>query len=122
MSQKFAGRVRDQGRDRTSLAFASLLHDELVGDVRGVVLKVDCCDVFIARLNLRPTIDFDAHVLFHHIGMSVANADDGALAHNVELVVERHHLDAAVLVTDDALGHSVKSTSIIASSLADHLH
>ena len=103
------------------LSFASLLHDELVGDVRGVVLQVDRRDVLGRCFDLGPTIDLNTHVLLHNIGVCVADANNGTLAHNIELLIESHHLDAAVLVTNDAFSDAVEVTAIITATLADHL-
>ena len=116
-----AGIVRDQGGDRNSL-IRSLLDNKFVLDVRGVVLEVDVGDGLGGALDFGPPVDLQAQVLLDHVRVGVADADSLALLHNIELLIKCHHLDAAVLVTDDALGHAIERASVVASAFANHAH
>ena len=61
-------------------------------------------------------------MLLNDMGVGISDADESTLLDNVELLVEGHHLDAAILVTNNALGNSVEIASIVPSTLADHSH
>ena len=59
-------------------------------------------------------------MLLNDVGMGVSDADNLTFLDNVELIVKGHHLDTTILVTDDALGHSIEAASIVSSALANH--
>ena len=60
-------------------------------------------------------------MLLHHVGVGVADSDDLTLLHDVELLIKGHHLDASVLVPDDALSNAVHGSSIVPSAFASDL-
>ena len=97
----------------------SLLDDELVLNVRGVVLQVHRLNVLGRGLDLGPAVDLKAQVLLDDVSVSVADADGCALFDNIKLLIKGHHLDAAVGVTDDALSDTVEVATIVSSPLAD---
>ena len=58
-------------------------------------------------------------MLLDDVSVSVADADGCALFDNIELLIEGHHLDAAVGVTNDALSDTVEVATIVSSPFAD---
>ena len=109
------------GRRPHSKQHVSLLDDELVGDVRGVVLQVHLRDVLVAGLDLGPAIDLEPKVLLHHVGVGVPHSDRGTLLDNIELLIKGHHLDASILVANEALSDTVETSTIVSAPLADDL-
>ena len=59
-------------------------------------------------------------MLLHDVGVGVSDADSLTLLDNIELFVKGHHLDTAILVADDALGHAIEAASVVSSALANH--
>ena len=59
-------------------------------------------------------------MLLDDVSVSVADADCRALFDNVKLLIESHHLDTAVRVTDDALSDTVEVATIVSPPLADN--
>ena len=98
---------------------ASVLDNKLVLDVRSVVLQVYGGDVLAGGLNFGPAVDFEAQVLLDHVGVGVADANHSTFLNDIELLVEGHHLDAAVLVTNDALSNAIQVATIVPTTLAD---
>ena len=104
------------------LSPCSLLNvDKFVLNVRSVVAEVDAGDLLRGLFDFGPAVNLQTKVLLHHIGVGVADGDHLALFDDVELLIEGHHLDASILVTDDALSNSVHSSSVIPSALASDL-
>ena len=60
-------------------------------------------------------------MLLDDVGVGVADANDCTFAHHIELLVKGHHLNAAILVADEALGHAVQRATVISTTLADDL-
>ena len=58
-------------------------------------------------------------MLLHHVGVGIADADSLALLHDIELLIEGHHLDTTVLVTDDALSDAIKRATVVSSTFTD---
>ena len=100
----------------------SLLNNEFVLDFRGIVLQIHTLNAFRRSLDLSPAINLEAKVLLDNVCVSVANADSGTLFDDIELLVEGHHLDTPVLISNDALGNAVKVSTVISSALADNPH
>ena len=58
-------------------------------------------------------------MLLDDVSVSIPDADSLTFSDYSELLVESHHLDAAILVTDDALSNTVEATTIVSSTLAN---
>ena len=59
-------------------------------------------------------------MLLHDVGMSVPDADSLAFLHYIELLIKGHHLDTTILVADDALGHTIKTATVVSATLTNH--
>jgi len=91
-------------------------------DIRVVLLCENLVRyLLLARFNLGPAVDFDSEVLLDNVGVGVANRNCGALLHDFELLIRSDELAAAVLVSNQALGHLVNFLAVVALSLANDL-
>ena len=59
--------------------------NELVLNVRSVVLQVDGWDVHSRSFDFGPFIDLQTHVLLHDVGMGVSDADSLTFLDNIEV-------------------------------------
>ena len=94
----------------------SLFDYKFVGNVRCIILQVNCSNLLLRCFDLAPSIDLKSKMLLDNIGVGVSDADCGSLLHNIELVVVCHHLDTTVLVAHDAFGYAIQTAYIVISS------
>ena len=85
----------------------SLFDYKFVGDVRCIILQINCSNLLLGCFDLAPSINFKSKMLLDNVGVSVSDADCGSLLDNIELVVVSHHLDTSVLVAHDAFGNAI---------------
>jgi len=93
-------------------------HDYVL-DVGQVVSHVHGFDVLGGGLKFGPPVDLNAHVLLDDIGVGIADNNHGAFLDEVELLVSGNQLDAAKLVSNEALGDAVHRTAVVPLALAD---
>ena len=99
------------------------LSDELVLNVGVVLAGVHFSgNLFLARLHFGPAINFKTDVLLNYVCVCIPNRDSVSLLYDVQLLVESHHLDAAKLISNDALSESVHVAAIVSLTLTNDLN
>ena len=107
-----------------SIWLISVLHlHEFVLDVGKVVVKLDGLHLWNdvgSLLDFGPSVDLDSQVLLHDVGVGIADRDERAWSHNLELVVLGDQNRATMLVSHDAFSRLVDA-SLVPLSLSGDL-
>ena len=90
--------------------------DELIFNIREIVVNFDLIDFFGWGFNFAPSIDFKSQMLTDNIGVGIANSDYATFLDNIELLILSEKHNCSILISNNNLSLS-NFGSIISSSL-----